>query len=121
MSEQSFISTRFPYLPVRIGIRRREETLEALIDTGFDGNLIIPPGLMTNGKPPDSYMRWTLADGSTVLAPSYLGTVEIAELGDAGTFPAVISVLGDEPILGRSLTNRFSITLDHGRRVIVQP
>ena len=66
-------------------------------------------------------MNTAVADGSTVLAPSYLGRVEVAELGDAGTFPAVISVLGDEPILGRSLTNRFSITLDHGRRVIIQP
>jgi hypothetical protein len=64
-------------------------------------------------------MRWTLADGSTVLAPSYLGRVEVADLGDKGTFAAVISVLGDEPIIGRALANRFSITLDHGRQLIL--
>ena len=119
MSEKTFICQHFPYLPVTITIRNRTETIEALLDTGFDGEIIIPSGLITNGKPPDSYMRWTLADGTTVLAPSYLGKVEIADFGDAGTFAAVISVLGDEPIIGRSLSNRFSITLDHGRRVIV--
>lgn len=121
MSERTVISTRFPYLLITIAIRKREETVEALLDTGFDGDIIIPPGLITNGKPPDSYMRWTLADGSTVFAPAYLGKVEVADLGDAGLFAAVISVLGDEAIIGRSLSNRFSITLDHGRRVIVKP
>ena len=108
MNEKEFISTWFPYLPIIIAIRRREETTEALLDTGFDGDIIIPPGLITNGSPPDSYMRWTLADGSTVLAPSYLGRVEVANFGDVGTFAAVMSVLGDEPIIGRSLSNRFT-------------
>jgi hypothetical protein len=33
----------------------------------------------------------------------------------------VISVLGDEPLVGRGVTDRFAVTLDHGRRVIVAP
>lgn len=62
----------------------------------------------------------TLADTSQVLVPAYLGKVEIADFGDAGIFAAVISILGNEPIIGRSLANRFKITLDHGRKLIIQ-
>ena len=112
------ISTHFPYLPLTLTVRERTEPVEALLDTGFDGDVVVPHGLITNGKPPDGYLHWTLADGSTVQAPAYLGTITI---GPFGPFEAVITVLGDEPIVGRNLTNHFSILLDHGQRVIVQP
>jgi len=119
MKEKSVISTHFPYLPLTVSIRKRQETIEALLDTGFDGGVVIPPHLITNSAPPDSYVRWTLADGSPVLAPAYLGMVKIGDLGNAGTFATVISVLGDVPIIGRTLADRFKITLDHGRRVVL--
>ena len=93
-SYQTFTSTHFPYIPVTVILNKRTETVEALLDTGFDGDLIIPEGLMTNGKPPDSYLRLTLADHVTsVLAPAYLGRVEVAKLGDMGEHAAIISVL----------------------------
>ena len=99
---RSGASERFPYIPVTVFLNKRTETVEALLDTGFDGDLIIPEGLMTNGKPPDSYLRYTLADQETsVLAPTYLGKVEVAKLGDGGEYPAIISVLGTEAIIGR--------------------
>src|ERR1700712_2108977 len=117
MSERTaFTSTHFPYIPVTIHINKRTETVEALLDTGFDGDMIIPEGFMTNGKPPDSYLRFTLADPTTtVLAPSYLGKVEVAHFGDAGSCVAAISVLGTEPIIGRNLARRFRIALEYGR------
>jgi Predicted aspartyl protease len=114
-------SAHFPYIPVTVVLNKRIETIEALLDTGFDGDLIIPEGLMTNGKPPDSYLRFTLADQVTsVLAPAYLGKVEVAELGDMGEYPAIISVLGTEPLIGRNFARHFHITLDHGRQVIIR-
>ena len=65
---------------------------------------------MTNGKPPDSYLRFTLADQVTsVLAPAYLGRAEVAELGDAGVYAVIISVLGNEPIIGRNLARVLSL------------
>src|SRR4051812_18095653 len=104
MSEKkTFTSTHFPYIPITVVLNKRTETVEALLDTGFEGDLIIPEGLMTNGKPPDSYLRFTLADQvTTVLAPAYLGRVEVAELGDAGLYAAIISVLGTEAIISRN-------------------
>ena len=47
-------SAHFPYIPVTVVLNKRIETIEALLDSGFDGDLIIPEGLMTNGKPPDA-------------------------------------------------------------------
>ena len=123
MSEKtSFTSEHYPYLPVTIILNKRRETVEALLDTGFDGDVIIPEGFLTDNETPDSYLRFTLADPTaTVLAPSYLGAVEVAQLGDAGSSVAIISVLGTEPIIGRNLARRFRITLDHGRRVVIEP
>jgi predicted aspartyl protease len=122
MSEtKTFTSAHFPYIPVTVFLNKLTETVEALLDTGFDGDLIIPEGLMTNGKPPDSYLRFTLADQATsVLAPTYLGRVEVAKLGDVGEHVAIISVLGTEAIIGRNLVRHFEITLDHGRYVIIR-
>jgi predicted aspartyl protease len=120
--KKTLTSTHYPYIPLTVVINKRSETIEALLDTGFDGDIILPEGLLTNGKPPDSYLRFMLADQATsVLVPAYLGRVEIAELGDAGTSAAIIGVLGSEPILGRNLARRFQITLDHGRQVILEP
>jgi len=119
---KTLTSARYPYIPLTVVINKRSETIEALLDTGFDGDIILPEGLLTNGKPPDSYLRFILADQATsVLAPAYLGRVEIAELGDAGASAAIIGVLGNEPIIGRNLARRFRITLDHGRQVILEP
>src|SRR4051794_36640345 len=122
MSEnKSFTSSHYSYIPVTIHINKRVETVDALLDTGFEGDMIIPEGLMTNGKPPDSYLRFTLADPTaTVLAPSYLGKVEVAHLGEPGTSVAIISVLGSEPIIGRNLARRFRIALEYGRRVVIE-
>ena len=115
-------SAHFPYIPVTVVLNKRIETIEALLDTGFDGDLIIPENLMTNGKPPDSYLRYTLADQETsVLAPTYLGRVEVAGIGDGGEYAAIISVLGTEAILGRNLARHFHITLDHGRELRIRP
>ena len=40
---------------------------------------------------------------------------------DADFYARITDVLGDEPIIGRNLAMRFRITLDHGKRVIIDP
>ena len=118
MTTGPFTSHRFPYLPIRIAVRRRTADLEALLDTGFDGHVVVPPSILANGHPPDGHVRWTLADGSTVLAPYYIGTVQV---GTMRPFAALITALGDEPLIGCEVASHFTITLDHGQRVIVEP
>lgn len=100
-------SSHFPFLPITLMVRNQTETVEALLDTGFDGDVVLPYGLVITSTPPDGFLLWTLGDGSEVQAPAYLATVMV---GSFGPFDAVISVLGDEPIVGRSLTDRFAIT-----------
>lgn len=111
------ISARFPYLPLELTVRGRTEQVEALLDTGFDGDIVLPAGFVPDERHPDTYLQWILADGSLVQAPAYLGTVMI---GAFGPFDCLITVLGEEAIVGRFITDRFAITLDHGVRVIVE-
>jgi predicted aspartyl protease len=118
MTNGRLLGQRFPYLPVSIDVHQRVANVDALLDTGFDGDVAVPDGLVTNGQAPDGHSRWTLADGSAVLVPYYLGTVE---LDGHGPFQAVIIVLGDEPLIGASAARHVTIILDHGQRVIVQP
>ncbi len=78
---QSVVSTRFPYLPLHLEIGPHWQIdTDALLDTGFDGDVALPPAMIGSIHPPADYLRWTLADGSTVLAPVYLGTYGLAPL-----------------------------------------
>ena len=111
-------STHLPYLTLRLAAGTYTLEVEALLDTGFDGDVAVPPRLWTSGEPPDQYLIWTLADGSEILAPAFIGT---AHLGPFPESPVLITTLGDEPLLGRGVSDRFTLILDHGRRLIVEP
>jgi predicted aspartyl protease len=110
------VSERFPYLPLRLDLGGRAFSLEALIDTGFDGDLVVPSDVLTSD--PDDFQRWSLADGSVVYAPMYFGR---ARLDGFDSFGVLVTVLGDEPLVGRGVTDRFRLVLDHGERVIIEP
>lgn len=118
MTNGRLVSLRFPYLPIQLELRLQGVELEALLDTGFDGDVIVPRPLITTRFAPDGYLWWTLADGSRVLAPYYVGTVRVGQLG---AVPAVVTTLGDEPLVGRGVTGHFTIILDHGQRLMVEP
>ena len=118
MSSTPVTSSHFPYLPLTLTVRGRIAAIEALLDTGFDGHVVVPIGLITNGMVPDGSLEWMLADGSVVQAPAYIGSVQV---GSFAPVAVVISVLGDEPIVGRAVSDSFRVTLDHGQRVIVEP
>lgn len=113
-----FESTRFPYLTLRLAAGTFTFEVEALLDTGFDGDVAVPPRMWASGERPDQYLTWTLADGSEILAPAFIG---IAHLEPFPDFPVLITALGDEPLLGRDVSDRFRLTLDHGRRLIAEP
>lgn len=113
-----FASDRFPYIPMRLSIRGHVLDLEALIDTGFEGALIIPADALQLEGVPDTTTRWILADGSSVGAPVYGA---IVELGSLGSLMISVSVLGSEFLVGRKVTDQFTIILDHGQRVIIEP
>lgn len=39
---QPLVSSHFPYLPLHVELRQSESQIEALLDTGFDGDLAVP-------------------------------------------------------------------------------
>jgi predicted aspartyl protease len=118
VSGSRLISEHFPYLPIHLEVRKGIHDVEALLDTGFDGDVSLPPQMIMNGAPPDGHQQWTLADGSTVLAPYYLGTIR---LGDHVTEGIQVSAVGDEPLIGCGVIAGVTVILDHARRVIVEP
>lgn len=111
------VSSRFPYLLIHIEIRRGSHDVEALIDTGFDGGVALPPEMIMNGEPPDGYQRWKLANGSTVLAPFYRGTVQI---GKFLPFRMLVVAMGQGPVIGRGVTDRFTVIFKKGKQVILE-
>ena len=118
MTNERLESSHFPYLPLRVQIGGRSYDLDALVDTGFDGDVTVPASLFGIELPERSEVHGHLADGSVVLIPSYAAEVR---LGRQGPFPIFLLVLGDEPSVGRGITDRFRLILDHGERVVLEP
>lgn len=111
-------SDRFPFLPLVIETLGRTLDVEALVDTGFDGDVALPTDLLVGSGMPNGYAHWILADGTQVLAPGFSATVELPGFDP---FPIVVSAIGHRPVVGRGVTDRFTLILDHGQRIIVEP
>jgi hypothetical protein len=45
----------------------------------------------------------------------------LVHLGNLGSLEAVVAILGDETLIGRGILDRFLLTFDHGRRVVLEP
>lgn len=112
------VNNPYPYLRVHFSVRGHQGTALALLDTGFTGHLAIPTDALNgNLGLPDAVANWELANGSIVNAPLYSGNIHIED------FPAIlgtITVVGNEYILGRGILDNFKITLDHGKRIIIE-
>lgn len=100
-------STRVPYLPIVIEIPERQVTLdsEALVDTGSNGEVIVPPDLVGDGPVPLLYNDIRLADDSRLTVPVFLGNLRI---GDTMIGPVMIFVMGSEPVIGLSIITQFA-------------
>jgi predicted aspartyl protease len=118
MNEWRLVSERFPYVSLHLTLGRYSRQLEALIDTGFDGDLIVPADYPTQGLHPVQFLDAVLADRSQISVPTYAG---VARIGDIEIAPVLVLKLGDVAIVGTNVIRRFTVTLDHGRRVIVEP
>jgi predicted aspartyl protease len=121
-------SHKYPFLPLSIRVRMtKSKHLEldkhALIDTGFSGDIVIPSTEEIKKHQPDAYATWTMADGSEVLAPMFLGTIRFPELdADVAEMVGVtITALGDQALIGQAILKHFALTLDHGKQVVLEP
>lgn len=110
------ISSHFPYLLVNVSTAKKDFELEALLDTGYDGGVIIPPKRITNGEVSGWLVDCKLANNSIVEVPAYLGSVR---LDNKKLNNITILIMGDEPIIGREVIKHFKITLEYGRKIIL--
>ena len=112
------VSENYPYVQVRLSVREQQFEVQAYIDTGFDGYVIVPDwyGLMLGLG--DYVSRWRLGDGSEVEAEDYLGTAEIVGLPMA--IPARISRLGNEFMIGRGIIDHFRVTFNRGQTIEIE-
>ena len=117
MNNRRLVSAHFPYLPIQLRVRRAIQDVEALLDTGFDGDVAFPAELIMNGDPPDGHQRWRLADGSTVRAPCYLGRMRV---GSVEIAPIVVTAMGDEAMVATGILTEFTVILDHAQRLIME-
>lgn len=111
------VSHRVPFIPVAVTISGVTREFEAMLDTGFDEDVIVPRQFSTLVGPPNVTDEFEMADGSIVRCPIYLGSVRIETLGN---FPVSIAALADECLLGLRLASRIVITLDRGQRIVVE-
>ena len=120
---QAVTSSRYPYLPVHVEIFTQqtivfEFDVEPMVDTGFDGGLTVPQGVILASVPPFGTSEWKLADDTEIKLPAYIARVTIGSLQPIAT---LVIVLGDDPLLGRDVIDNFSLHFDHGRQLTVEP
>jgi predicted aspartyl protease len=78
-------SSKYPFLPLSIHVRvshrkKIDITTQVLIDTGFSGDIVVPATEELKQCPPNAYATWTMADGSEVMTPIFLGFIRFPEL-----------------------------------------
>ena len=104
-----------------LGPDGQSREIEAVVDTGFNGSLILPTSVIAElGLPYQGRVDATLADGSAVSFHVYNVTV----LWDGVARYIIPAVASDNrPLLGMALLDGhdLSIQVRDGGRVVIQP
>src|SRR5689334_19965805 len=88
----------YPYIPITCSIDGWSMDLTALVDTGFDGALMVPAEIIPRTIQSTGRTVWTFPDGSRVGAFSFAGEVRV---GSELVSDVLIYALGDEVLVGR--------------------
>ena len=95
-------------LPV-VGPKRQQRTVEGVIDTGFSGDLTLPPAVIASlGLTWLGREQGILADGSTDLFDVYSATV----VWDGKQRPIEVEAANAQPLVGMNLLHRHSLRMD---------
>ncbi len=98
----------------------REREIEAIIDTGYSGNLTLSPELVAELELPFvTRSRSALADGTSVAYDVYGATV----VWDGNPRFIELDAIGVAPLLGMALMESYSLYVEvmEGGRVVIQP
>ena len=113
------VSRDFPYLPIRVAVRGWEAEAEALVDTGFTGEIIVPADIVLQDiGPPAYFVTYRVADDRVISSPVFYGDVEIPGLPPVTDI--AIRALGSRYIIGVGIMELYRIVLERARQVIVE-
>jgi predicted aspartyl protease len=120
VNDGSIVSRRIPYVPIIVEIPELSIRLsvEALVDTGFTSEVVLPADSVTAQASVREWLTLELADGSRVTTPTYIGLVRI---GDRSVDPVRVFMLGDEPIIGLGVITQFRVVIDHDESISFSP
>lgn len=94
-------------LPVR-GREKQEQEIQAVIDTGFDGSLTLPPSVISIlGLPWRRHGRAMLADGSETLFDIHEGTV----MWNGELRRIAVDAAATDPLVGMLLLYGYELTV----------
>jgi predicted aspartyl protease len=113
------VSSDYPYLQVRVTVRKQSLTFRALLDTGFDGYFIVPESLESQLSAPEFQVKTRLVDGSENMRSQYFAGIEIIASGLV--YVARLTLLDDECLIGQGIIRQLKVTFDHGKEVLVEP
>jgi clan AA aspartic protease len=105
-----------PRIPVSLFGNRAELTLDALIDTGFDGALCVPTllaiplGLELHGR-----IQYELADGTIKRELTFQA---IVHLGTEVHRTEIILTESEDTLLGSELLDGYVLEIDYGNRTV---
>ena len=107
-----------PFLPVELSGLRGTVTLQALVDTGFDGDLCIPLALaMTIGLELKDADYVELADGSIRRELIFRGNVRIGDL--APREGEIVLTDSDQPLIGAGMFEKLKLEIDYGALTVL--
>jgi clan AA aspartic protease len=91
------------------GLEGREQVVEGLVDTGFDGTLLLPPDLVSTLALPFHGSRTVLlADGNFHEVANHKGRI----LWEGIERPICIVAAGSQPLLGMTLFVGYRLCVD---------
>ena len=113
MVKGRFDSLGQPFLPVELTGLHGVIAVQALVDTGFDGDLCIPLALaMTVGLELKDADYVELADGSIHRELIFHGTVRVGDLSPKEG--QIVLTNSEQPLIGAGMFERLKLEIDYG-------
>ena len=104
-----FTADREPALSLEIRGPDGAQSFDAVIDTGYNGALTLPPDWIDAlGLPQSGEERVSLADGRVIVVPMYVGSVIL----DHQAYEVDIAKAKTDPLAGTALLWGFSLYIE---------